>query len=102
MNFVAHVQYAATATLLGLTFLAPSASSADPAPVAAHHEQQGLRWPVQATEVCVFPTNTHRWAWMISTHIPNSIRNAAASVRRPTRAPRRARCRAPSRAAERA
>ena len=47
MKFLAHVQYAATATLLGLTFLAPLPSSADPAPVADRQEQQGLRWPVQ-------------------------------------------------------
>jgi murein DD-endopeptidase MepM/ murein hydrolase activator NlpD len=54
MNFVAHVQYAAMATLLGLTLLAPSASSADPAPVAAHQEQQGLRWPVQGKVISRF------------------------------------------------
>lgn len=47
MKFVAHVQYASAATLLGLTLLAPPPSSADPAPVADRQEQQGLRWPVQ-------------------------------------------------------
>jgi len=47
MKFVAHVENAATATLLGLALLAPLPSSADPAPVADRQEQQGLRWPVQ-------------------------------------------------------
>src|SRR5690349_19874720 len=53
MNFVGHVQYAATAALLGLTLLAPPASSADPAPVVAHR-QQGLRWPVQGKVISRF------------------------------------------------
>src|SRR5262245_65978295 len=47
MKFVAHVENAATATLLGLALLAPLPSSADPEPVADGQEQQGLRWPVQ-------------------------------------------------------
>src|SRR5262247_310904 len=46
MRFVAHVQFALTASLLGLILIAPPLS-ADPAPVSDRQEQQGLRWPVQ-------------------------------------------------------
>src|SRR5215510_14661095 len=46
MRFVAHVQVALTASLLGLILIAPPLS-ADPAPVSDRQEQQGLRWPVQ-------------------------------------------------------
>ena len=47
MRFVAHVQYALTASLLGLVLVAPSPLRADPAPATDRQEQQGLRWPVQ-------------------------------------------------------
>src|SRR5499433_1693144 len=47
MRFVAHVQFALTASLLGLMLVAPSPLRADPAPAADRLEQQGLRWPVQ-------------------------------------------------------
>src|SRR5215510_8584815 len=46
MRFVAHVQVALTASLLGLILIAPPLS-ADPAPVSDRQEQQGLMWPVQ-------------------------------------------------------
>ena len=54
MKFVAHVQYAATATLLGLTLLASPLSSAGLAPVADRQEQQGLRWPVRGKVISRF------------------------------------------------
>jgi murein DD-endopeptidase MepM/ murein hydrolase activator NlpD len=47
MRFIAHGEYALTATLLGLMLVAPLPLSADPAPVTDRQEQQGLRWPVQ-------------------------------------------------------
>ncbi len=47
MRFDAHVQYALTASLLGLVLVAPSPLRADPAPATDRQEQQGLRWPVQ-------------------------------------------------------
>ena len=47
MRFVAHVQYALTASLLGLMLVAPPPLRADPTPATDRPEQQGLRWPVQ-------------------------------------------------------
>ena len=47
MRFVAHVQYALTAALLGLMLIAPPPLRADPTPATDRQEQQGLRWPVQ-------------------------------------------------------
>jgi murein DD-endopeptidase MepM/ murein hydrolase activator NlpD len=47
MRFVAHVQYALTAALLGLMLVAPPPLRADPTPATDRQEQQGLRWPVQ-------------------------------------------------------
>src|SRR5215468_6059035 len=47
MTFVAHVQYALTAAILGLMLVAPPPLRADPTPATDRQEQQGLRWPVQ-------------------------------------------------------
>jgi len=47
MRFVAHAQYALTASLLGLMLVAPPLLRADPAPATDRQELQGLRWPVQ-------------------------------------------------------
>jgi len=47
MRFVAHVQYALTAAILGLMLVAPPPLRADPTPATDRQEQQGLRWPVQ-------------------------------------------------------
>src|SRR5215467_4498361 len=47
MTFVAHVQYALTASLLGLMLVAPPPLRADTTPATDRQEQQGLRWPVK-------------------------------------------------------
>jgi len=47
MRFDAHVQYALTASLLGLMLVAPPPLRAEPTPATDRQEQQGLRWPVQ-------------------------------------------------------
>src|SRR5262249_24916110 len=49
MKFVAHVHYAATATLLCLTLLSPSGAGL--APVVDRQQQKGLRWPVRGTVI---------------------------------------------------
>jgi len=47
MTFVAHVQYALPAALLGLMLVVPPPLRADTTPATDRQEQQGLRWPVQ-------------------------------------------------------
>ena len=47
MTFVAHVQYALLAALLGLMLVVPPPLRADTTPATDRQEQQGLRWPVQ-------------------------------------------------------